>query len=584
MTDILNFPGRSEKGSRHEFIQEGTETLQFGDGDGTGIVVPASGNTHFFSSYSRSRSRSRYWSNQELADLFRVKRLLDAAGIACEIEHGSTDEEDPWFVFCDEAGDVFIHLCRIDGEYLLDSYSLASPLRGKNFNGLIEAFTQRHVPQDQPGIGTGIGTGAGPRVVRFERNGKVFMHPATMLAALVWTLFLASEKLVMLLPETAEDHAGTVDGLASGPFATSGHADAFSDEISGDGHPGQNAAIDVLPAEFSDHQPAAQFLRELIAHEESKLHYNTYAVGLSAIALAVGFMSSTSIPDIDPLGLSDILAALLGSEETATPDEQHKAFSELDENTTDFLAFIEDVLEKLKLSDAQIRTAENKMEPGGEATNIDSQMFQLHLDHLLEGIEQGQIAAAKVIKENPDAGTPGAETIKIGDGFLEALINGQESQSDTDAVEFVLAGLTLTEGDDDAFLDDLLSITVENREIRATFDVTADILDKTSGLLTSAISDLDLPLTDSQTIGFSTPRNDGRQHYDEDAQAIIQFIMDNAEDLEIIATQDEVMFFDAAIIDADVDDIIVFAWTLDNGDIIAAMGLRSELEDVSLIM
>jgi len=568
MTDILNFPGCSERGGRQEFIQDGNETLQFGDGGITGFVAPAaSDNTHVFSSHIRSRPR--YWSNQELADLFRVKRLLDAAGIVCEVDHASTDEGDPWFVFCDEAGEVFIHLCRIGGEYLLDSHSLSSPLRGTDFNGLIEAFTQRHIPDEDR---SGVSTGTDLKVVRFERNGNVFMHPATMLAALVWTLFLASEKLVMLLPETTEEHAGAVDGLAAGQVVAKGVSGVLSDETGGDASWGQDA----------DDQPAAQFLRELAEHGDSKLNYNTYAVGLSAIAISAGFMSAASVTDIDPLGLSDILAALIGAEQTVAPSEQHKLLSDLDEDATDFLLFIEGIVEKLNLFNAQIRTAENRGDPAGDATDSNSQVIDVHLDHLLDGAGSEQTITLKAVAQDPDTATIDTRMANIDGDFLQALANDQENPNNADTVEVMLASLGLTEGDN-SFLIDLQSMTVENMEIRATFVVTGDVLDKTSRLLANAATDPDLPLTDSQTIEFFTP-DDGRPHYDEHAQAIVQFIMDNSEDLEIIATQDEVMFFDAAIIDADVDDIVVFSWSLSNGDIIAVMGLRSELDGVNLIM
>ena len=49
------------------------------------------------------------WRNQELADLYRTQRILALAGITTKVDRGMTDEGDPWFVFMDSMGEVFVH-------------------------------------------------------------------------------------------------------------------------------------------------------------------------------------------------------------------------------------------------------------------------------------------------------------------------------------------------------------------------------------------------------------------------------------------------------------------------------------------
>jgi hypothetical protein len=156
-----------------------------------------------------SRSTIRDWENQELADLFRVKRLLDAAGVVCEVDRGVTDEGDPWFVFCQSDGDIFAHLCRIDGAYILDSPSIERPLRGRDFNELINDFTGLN--KTASGSSLDDNNDDTHRVVRLSRSSTLRLHPSAILAALIWTFLLSSDELVLVRPD--DDGAGTPDGL-----------------------------------------------------------------------------------------------------------------------------------------------------------------------------------------------------------------------------------------------------------------------------------------------------------------------------------------------------------------------------------
>ncbi|WIJ24038.1 hypothetical protein [Devosia sp. RR2S18] len=128
------------------------------------------------------------WGQQELADLYRVEALLVQANMGVETERGTTDEGEPWFVFCRPDGEVFVHLCRIDGEYLLDSPGLDAPLRGTDFAGLIDQFVRSAAARAATG-----------NVVQFRKarhDSVVRLHPGIMMAALIWSLYLASDHLM----------------------------------------------------------------------------------------------------------------------------------------------------------------------------------------------------------------------------------------------------------------------------------------------------------------------------------------------------------------------------------------------------
>lgn len=109
MSNIFDFPqGQSDKKST-EFLCETVELVQFDD---------LSRNAP--SQEAEPAVERLDWSNQELASIYHVRSLLTAAGMSTVVDRGVTDEGDPWCVFCRADGEVFIHLCRIDGSYLLD--------------------------------------------------------------------------------------------------------------------------------------------------------------------------------------------------------------------------------------------------------------------------------------------------------------------------------------------------------------------------------------------------------------------------------------------------------------------------------
>ena len=147
------------------------ETLSFDPRSDGSVGVNSSVHGDF------SAQSVRDWSNQELADLYRVCHLLHGAKVYVETDRGVTDEGDPWFVFCLENGEVFIHLCRVDGLYILDCVNLKSPLKGSDFSELIANFTDKVVQKaSQRDVG---------HVIQLQHNRKLRLHPSAMMAGLI---------------------------------------------------------------------------------------------------------------------------------------------------------------------------------------------------------------------------------------------------------------------------------------------------------------------------------------------------------------------------------------------------------------
>lgn len=89
-------------------------------------------------SFLRRPSNSEDWTQQELAEFYRVESALLQGGFAVTTDRGISDEGDPWFIFCRaDNEEVIAHFARIDREYVIVSSFFAGAARGRDFRLLI---------------------------------------------------------------------------------------------------------------------------------------------------------------------------------------------------------------------------------------------------------------------------------------------------------------------------------------------------------------------------------------------------------------------------------------------------------------
>jgi hypothetical protein len=132
-------------------------------------------------SFLRRPSYQCDWSQQELAEFYRVESALLQGGLSVTTDRGVSDEGDPWFVFCRvDNEDVIAHFARIDQEYVVVSNLHASPVRHSDFRRLIREVIEAH-PMMLP--------------MKRSQGQKLFIHPAALLTALLASAyFFSSEK------------------------------------------------------------------------------------------------------------------------------------------------------------------------------------------------------------------------------------------------------------------------------------------------------------------------------------------------------------------------------------------------------
>lgn len=127
----------------------------------------------FFQRSPRYAPAPADWSQQELAEFYRVESALIRAGVRVGTDRGLSDENEPWFVFYrSDDGEVVIHFARIDGEYMIAGPAYEEIARGFDFTALVRNLVARH-----------------PLIRRADNGGNLSIHPAALLVAVVGTAF-----------------------------------------------------------------------------------------------------------------------------------------------------------------------------------------------------------------------------------------------------------------------------------------------------------------------------------------------------------------------------------------------------------
>ncbi|WP_106755269.1 hypothetical protein [Pannonibacter carbonis] len=134
------------------------------------------------------------WRQQELAEIYRVLHLLQQNGLGVDLDRGVTDRNEPWAVFFDPTGDdVFLHLARLSGEYIMVSEPLNVKVKARNFRQAVDQF--------EAAI-------SGKLQQNRERPGNVVSHPAAQLLFSLVAVFLVVKSKAAQAHEGDDDNNG----------------------------------------------------------------------------------------------------------------------------------------------------------------------------------------------------------------------------------------------------------------------------------------------------------------------------------------------------------------------------------------
>jgi hypothetical protein len=147
------------------------------------------------------RPSNNDWTQQELAEFYRVVDALLQGGLSVTTDRGISDEGDPWFIFCRaDNEEIIAHFARIDHEYVVVLSIYQGVARGYDFRLLIRRMIDSH-PLMLP--------------IKRRQGQKIYVHPAALLTAmLVSAYFFWGER---------EGHGGNAssDGSSKNASTTS---------------------------------------------------------------------------------------------------------------------------------------------------------------------------------------------------------------------------------------------------------------------------------------------------------------------------------------------------------------------------
>lgn len=553
MAKILSFRNKGDTPSAHGFLSDEADTLSFRINEDGAVSLGDLARSKFGDLFPDPK---KDWGNQELADLFRVRQLLSAANVPVETDRGVTDEGDPWFVFCHANGEVFIHMCRIDGIYVLDSPNALRPLRGADFNALIADFTNQALPA------RGSDDDPERRVIRLERGGKVRLHPSAMLAALIWTLFLASEDLVLLSPEETEvdsDALLNFDGMFAVETNTDTAIDLLSDETNLDWtQMARDGDIDTGHVQYD----SPSQMRDIQHQQGLTAQTNGFSLGLSTIAIAMGFMSETVLLNNQRKVLDGLkeLASLDYQSDTQQASEQNLAEHAVDTNILTMLA------EFLGLDDLQDKTKIASSQSEIVSVRLEEDLSHLTADVIDEAaIFKTKASTAAIVRDKAETSEKEAHVVPTGledDTRLPMdAVSGEDTiVADTDTLPASLSQIIQT------WQPRMEEFQLGQTTIKANFNIN-----EFDGFALFELIDTN-----------AAERSTSVREFDNLALRLIEFLEAKDGDIGFIELANEVIMIDrTAVVGGDTGYI---QWEAEDGRTISFIGLSADFEQFDMIV
>jgi hypothetical protein len=535
MADILKFTGFNPRDALAElpsFLHELDAERAI---NAAGWVARSSNASRDVASSACEAATWRDWTNQELADLYRVEALLLQANVRIETARGVSDEGDPWFVFCHGDGDVFAHLCRIDGIYMLDGPGLDTVLRGTSFSALIDRFAS--ILEVRAATGN---------IVRFRpgsTNSVVRLHPAVMLAALLWSFYLASDHFVGSaqageLDTTGDDHSALLLGPTS--IAT---ADGVTDKT---------------PTRFDNGSIHKFLLADSHRVDGGTSYWNMtnsttgIAAGLTAIAISFGLYDSKSP------GLEYKAAGIATTDATYALPGQHDSTG-IDET----IVHSRDLLTTREA--AKTEPDEGTLQPVVHAQDAHAQLkIEVHIEDV------AHVAAATEVAPAPT--THKIQVVEATSSQSTTAIAKLAMQDDAHDLQFLITLAT-------EHLGQISTYKLADLSVDATFDVST-LSEQTAQLVLADLAG-QAENTGKASAGHAEMGLEGVPHadaiarslpYDDEAKSFVYQFLLKSHSIEMIKSDNKVVFVDTSAVDEPSDHAYSVSWVSNDHTIVSTIG------------
>jgi len=493
------------------------------------------------------------WSNQELASLYRAQRLLNLTGISFGVDRGLSDENDPWFVFLDEADQVFAHFCRIDETYYLDSAAQSGCIVASSLEALVESFARRNEmlkksapQQDEPS-----------QVVEFNSavRRKVLMHPGVSLAALVWSAYVLSDGLVLPLWKQSDDGSelDSRDGQAQNLDQSS-----LLPELSFAAHFAEKEQSSVYTSDIlhtSDPREAHANNYNAVFGPGGAYALNIFGFGLTAMSVSYGIYK-WALPTSLLAPMQEIFQTASGAENTDV----------LDGTFGDLAGFIQGLSGALIVINAQIRDTVKSADPVSSLTDE----AQGLLDTLKTVILSLQETARTVEMTEIDVSTPliAEATYALIDD--KAVV--EEPVQDSDGLRYV----TLSEQN---FFHKIFEFDTIDL---GSLSLLSDLFPSEDGSLTEILRTEEQVTTVSPSVE-DVPMGKSFSLFDESAYDFITYLMMKDQDPQRSSYNNEIVLIDMTAFDGSGGDVYARSWLFEDGSVLSTVGLKSDFEAFGLL-
>ena len=568
MVNILAFPGlKGVKPSKEELSASVTDMPRItATSDGGFVISQASPGGNI--------AQGGDWTNQELADLYRVEAMLVQANMRVSTGRGVSDEGEPWFVFCKEDGDVFVHLARIDGTYLLDSPGLGNLLQGGDFSELISRFVAQVAARASPGRDNVVTLR--PRMLHDQ---TVRLHPAVMLAALVWSLYLVSDDFVgaahameeiaaAVPPSSGTEHAA---GDMAPEIALSYLSDQAATYDMDDLVPPQGQAVPLSPADGA--KPGIAGDRSAGSHGPSMpVSTQGVAASLAVIAVSYGFFH---LPDADDTRVAD---------KTQPQKEGAATHAGMQTKVNDLQAVVEgNATERFH--------AERHKDASHDVKIIQPDVSLPVLKTVLTEEIRTVVASSAIEASTPDFVEAVAADMPIKIAVFEPKAAADSAVSVMPQMTMKTAAMTVTEMQSvlklvSQYVGSVADYRIGNLTVSATLDTYG--IDK----VFTHIGETELQdFTSLAAVAFTAPPSGtttaaslGSQYgyYDDRAKEFVSQFIREAHGIEMVQFNSEIVLVDMSAIDEATDVAYTLRWVTDDGHIISTIGHLQDFLDYGI--
>lgn len=519
------------------------------------------------------------WTNQECADLYRAHALIQAARPGLECDQGVSDEGDPWFLIGDQQGDVFIHICRINGLYVVDSVTLPQVLTGKDFKSLIDDFLLTATDKDQKAAEPA-------NVIRLTRGGTVCLHPSMMIAALIWTILLEIDELALPVANSLNDQ---------------NEGESSAQDISLE--PDLATTISMIDSQIILNQedsatPTTGWNDELgqIQRDEKAVHASTSsaAYALTTVATAAGLYTGAQALNVlwglteteeSPSGIADTTEKTAAHSGAVTFNPLADALAILsDVGEFDFVERVDkNISEMLSTLDATLTLPDTET----LQANINSEVFTdasvlLYRLDLETSLNHADAMNADAMNRTIEAS--GADVVMTKSAEHEAIKTQNSIEVKADREQSASSEEVTIQNISKTFISADFDVTrykaASLKDWAATANAkTVDTKDTVESEATASdVLQPDLVDTLETTSSGQSAANSPQKYSQitDDARDFIQHKLETS-DMEIHLFRNEILIVDKA---TSTGDISAISWQLDDGNVISLIGLTAEFSEV----